>query len=207
MRLLAAAGLVVMMTLTGCVQATRPPASGFTEEQSMQVALDYADAVFPDGLPGGYTVTIVDPQDVGDVIVGCLADEGFDDYSSLGDGVLWSGDGAMSEAEGQAWMLCSTAWQADPGETGVLNAEQLGYLYDYYRESVVPCQAMAGVTLTDPPTRRQFIASGGAWQPVPPQSETYVGGGYDTGASPWLRSTPGGDLMARCPIWPPEWRL
>jgi hypothetical protein len=203
----ALAGLLVLLVLTGCVPTARPPAGGFTDEQSLKLALARTEGVFPDGLPDGYTVTLVESQDLGDAIVECLADEGFESYTSLGDGVLWSGDGAMSDAEGQAWTLCSTAWQAFPSETDALNDQQLGYLYDYYRESVVPCLALAGITLPDPPTRRQFIESGGAWQPVLPQSETYVSGGFDTGASPWLRSTPGGDLMARCPTWPPEWQL
>lgn len=203
----ALAALLVLLALTGCVQATHPPSSGFTDEQSMARALEYADALYPDGLPDGYTVTIVEPQDLGDAIVGCLAERGFDNYSAIGDGVLWEGNDAVSEAEGQAWNLCSTVWQADPADTGALNEQQLGYLYDYYRESVVPCLAMAGITLPDPPTRAQFIASGGIWQPVLPQSETYVSGGFDLGSSPWVRSTPGGDLMARCPTWPPEWTL
>ncbi len=207
MRLVAAAGLVLVIMLTGCVQALRPPADGFTDEQSLKRALARAEEMFPAGLPDGYTVTLVASQDLGDAIVGCLADEGFDDYTADGIGVIWKGAGAVSDAEGQARQLCTALWQMNLDETGALNDQQLGYLYDYYRESVVPCLAMAGVTLPDAPTRREFIASGGAWQPVLPQSETYVSGGYETGASPWLRSTPGGDLTVRCPTWPTEWQL
>ncbi len=201
------AALLTLAVLTGCVQVAHPPAGGFTDAQSTALAFAYAERVYADDLPDDFTLILVEPDVLGDAIVECLAEQGFDSYRSMGDAVIWDGDGAMSDAESAAWLLCSTAWQAFPDETGALNEQQLGYLYDYYRESVIPCLALAGITLPDAPTRQEFIASHGNWQPALPQSETYVGGGFDLGQSAWLRSTPDGDLAARCPTWPPEWKL
>lgn len=207
----ALAAVLALMVLTGCVQVARPPAHGLTAEQSMAVANARADQVwstspYGESTPRDFDVTIVSAGEWPYATVRCMADAGFYDYSVVGsEGVSFEGT-EMHEGEMYAQLRCFAGIQADPNELGGLNPDEFGYLYDYYRQTTVPCLQMAGVEISEPPTRAEFIESQGNWAPNPTLEGNPVSG-FEAGQSAWNRSTPGGDLLARCPVWPPEWQL
>ena len=47
----------------------------------------------------------------------------------------------------------------------VLTDDQLNYIYDYYKKTLVPCMIMNGFTPTTAPTRTEFLALAGQWSP------------------------------------------
>ena len=47
----------------------------------------------------------------------------------------------------------------------VLTDDQLNYIYDYYKKTLVPCMIMNGFTPTTAPTRVEFLAIAGQWSP------------------------------------------
>lgn len=199
--------LIALLALTGCVQVTTPPEPGFSGAQDQAYAEDSADLMWANSpwselRPDDLEVKVVSEADWAPAVIGCLADAGYTGYVDIGFGGIMLPD-SPTEAESLAQMLCFTTWQLSAEDTGRLNEAQLGYLYDYYRESVIPCYELAGLRVGEAPSRADFIADGGSWMPsgIPTDGLT----SFEQGASPWYRSTPDNDLLARCPISPPEW--
>jgi hypothetical protein len=208
----ALAALVALFALTGCVQAVPPPQAGFTDEQNLAMALDnsarmWASGPWSDLRPTDLQVTVVSAEEWPAAVVQCLADAGYTDYEVLGAGAGASisvTSNEISEKESLAQTVCLSSWQVTGEDNGVLNDAELGYLYDYYRESVVPCYELADIPVENAPSRAEFIESRGDWAPYVVLDGSSISA-FETGASPWYRSTPDLNLMARCPEWPAGW--
>lgn len=204
--------LLVLLALTGCVRVATPPPGGFTDEQNIAMALDnssqlWAGSPLSDQRPNDLQVTVVSGEEWPAAIIGCLADAGYTDYQVLGTGAsagIASTGSVSTEAEMLAETVCFSAVQIVGADRGLLNDAQLGYLYDFYRESVVPCFEISGITVASAPSRDEFIESGGAWSPSAAASVAPLTD-FELGESPLYRSAPDNDLTARCTTWPPEW--
>jgi hypothetical protein len=72
-----------------------------------------------------------------------------------------------------------------------LAANELGFLYDYYQSSLAPCLGGFGYPLLAPPSRRDFVASGGNWSP------------WDAVFTPFLDVSEIRQLSINCPMYPP----
>lgn len=70
--------------------------------------------------------------------------------------------------------------------------EELGFTYDYYRQSLAPCLDNLGFRVLAPPSRPDFIESGGNWSP------------YDAVFSGMLSSDEIATLGHVCPQTPPK---
>lgn len=198
--------LIVLLSLTGCVHATTPLQSSFTDAERDAYARDRIEQIWAmSGTdrepPADLSVIFVSPGDWGTTVVNCLSEAGFSNYTPLDYGFSWEGSASTPE-EDYARLVCMASWQVDPAESGVMGPEQLGYLYDFYRESTVPCLERLGMTVLEAPTRAQFIETGGNWYPFPEGDSLTA---FEMGESPWYRSFPDNDIAATCAIWPPEW--
>ena len=204
MRSLAVACATVLM-LTGCVQVAHPPApetDNAARDRYVEQAIDmmWSGSTIADQRPADLPVTFVKRGEWGPAVQACMEKGGYTGYTGQGDSLAWTGSDTR-EGEEFTRLVCMSTFQGDPG---ILSAAQLGYLYDFYRESTVPCLELAGLDVVDAPSRAEFIESGGWWSP------TMIAEGDDLsyhgiGKSPWYRSTPDKDLSKRCVTWPPGW--
>lgn len=59
---------------------------------------------------------------------------------------------------------CAMTYLQYPSDVGYLGRAQLGYIYDYFADSLVPCLAGHGLAMTYVPTRDEFtVAAGYIW--------------------------------------------
>ena len=200
-----AAVALALLTLTGCVQVARPPSAGMDNaardayvEQSIDTM--WSNSTIADQRPADLPVTFVKRGEWGSAVELCMEKSGYTGYTGQGDSLMWTGSDTR-EGEEFARLVCMSTWQGDPQ---ILSAAQLGYLYDFYRESTVPCLELAGLEVLDPPSRAEFVESGGWWSPAASVSGDDLSY-YGVGKSPWYRSTPDKDLLKRCESWPPGW--
>ena len=204
MRAVAVACATVLM-LTGCVQVVQPPAPETDNAARDAYAEQWIDSMWsnstiPDQRPADIAVTFVKQGEWGPAVQACMEESGYAGYVGQGDSLSWSGP-EISEAEELTRLVCMSTYQSDPQ---ILSAAQLGYLYDFYRDSTVPCLELAGVEVVDAPSRAEFIESGGGWFPAMfAQGDGLSYYGIDK--SPWYRSAPDKDLSKRCVKWPPGW--
>jgi hypothetical protein len=121
----------------------------------------------------------------------CVRKQGF---SQDGDGT-WIG--ITPEREGAfnlANYVCATAYPSMPKYTAPLDRADIGRAYDWTVHTVIPCLEAKGFTITDVPTREDFISSFGT-NPFFPYSqiEQFIGS-----------NTQQAQLEADCPQWPPS---
>ncbi len=74
----------------------------------------------------------------------------------------------------------------------VIEKDELGFTYDYYRQSLSPCLDNLGFRILAPPTRQSFLESGGNWSP------------YDAVFSALLSSEEISTIALVCPESPPK---
>lgn len=62
---------------------------------------------------------------------------------------------------------CHLTYIYYPHEVGYFSASELGYLYDYFTDELVPCLEAQGLQIAQVPTRQQFAGSAGfvSWDP------------------------------------------
>ena len=68
----------------------------------------------------------------------------------------------------------------------------LYFIYDYYRLRLTPCLEQSGFRVFAPPTREDFIESGGSWSP------------YDSVFTAFLSGPQLTELGTTCPSLPPK---
>jgi len=114
----------------------------------------YPGAVRPADPFTGYT----DPADLQDAINDCYVSKGFTLGTSIDAVGNSSPGGAMASTEQEAidLFLCHSEFT---GATQPPNDAQLGYIYDYLTEFLVPCYEANGIENPAPPTREEFIAN------------------------------------------------
>jgi len=142
----------------------------------------------------------ITPDEYGPVVSQCLRDAGF---NAVGGGSsIWYPDGigpAQRSAFDLATYVCDSKYTVNPKYNQVLTADQLGMVYDYDVQWLVPCIATFGITVSSPPTRDTFVSqtlqqSGLAWEPKA-QAETSVVNYWSLDRQAQFEST--------CPTMPP----
>jgi hypothetical protein len=167
------AALLVLVALTGCSTATAPAEglddAGLAELKQYASDLNWAFTGLPDSeRPAPLAATVVSPENWTTAYVTCMNAEGFDNYESFGDGSFTVGDGSFTDppdAEVIAQYRCNLAIEVEGQYDGMMNVDQLAYVYDYYQEVLVPCLETRGYHVQDPPTREEFVRTWGGFHP------------------------------------------
>lgn len=140
-----------LLLLSGCVTHSRPPDGGLTRAEEAEYAEVLGDSV---------SITYVSSAGWGTVIAGCMNAAGYPEYvgsgPSISNGTSVIGGDIQQQLE---LNLCLQQYPILPDLSGSINLAQLDYLYDYYRDFLVPCLATAGyLSPVAAPTREQFVA-------------------------------------------------
>lgn len=194
-----AAALVAVLALTGCAQVQRMPTDPISVDEYLAIQHGYADLMWastglPDELrPPNPAPEFITVNEWGAAYAGCMNAAGFDNYTSQGDGVVYSqSDGQPSDAETVAKYTCDLQVAVSPEESGILSSAQLQYTYDYYQQALVPCLRVHGVELDAVPTREEYLEGPSGWNPY----WTTFDGNYS-------RIMAATDLRRDCPPDPP----
>ncbi len=164
---------VSVVLLCGCASVTAPqPGLDSDEEADLKqyiADLNWQVTGLSDDLrPPPPRVTTVSPDDRVPAYVKCMNIAGFDNYRATGGGGFEIGDASMddrTDAELIADYVCNLSFEVDGQYDGWLNSGQLGYIFDYYRDSLVPCLETLGYEVQDAPSRAEFIRTLGGWHP------------------------------------------
>ena len=151
----AIAVLCAAVTLSGCaVTASTPPGGGLNSEEEAE----YAKA-FSRSLAGSQSIEYVPPAGWGTVIAGCMNAAGYPEYVGNGTSISNGTSNISDDPEQQERLdTCLTQYPILPDLSGSVNLAQLDYLYDYFRDFLIPCLALAGHPMRgEVPTRAQFV--------------------------------------------------
>jgi hypothetical protein len=170
-KVLAAALLV--LALAGCT-AVGPPPSGFSprqwnERHELELDLSWQRTGLADSLrPPAPDTVAISPEEWAEAFATCMNDAGFDNYQAQGSGVMItevSQTPEVADAQSIARYTCDASFRI-AGYEGYNDAE-IDYLYDYYRDELIPCLALHLVEIAprDVPTRQQFSEFFGGWNP------------------------------------------
>ena len=119
-------------------------------------------------------------SDYGPTMASCLQEAGF--YAiGAGSGFIFP-DG-ISESQLSAYNMaefeCRAKYSLHPKYTQPLTEAQLGMLYDYWTQWLVPCEESLGLTPPAAPTKETFVAQRlqgqSAWDPTEPLNSVYEG--------------------------------
>jgi hypothetical protein len=69
-------------------------------------------------------------------------------------------------ADDLAYYYCQVQYPIDPSEYLVLSTAQIDYLYDYYLRWTIPCLETQGYPAGPVPSRAEFRAYNGYWNPL-----------------------------------------
>jgi hypothetical protein len=155
-----------LLLISGCstagTAAYEPPP--MTDQQvEAQAALDqeknrqqYLEPYDLDA-PNVSRIRFIDGNEWSRVMADCLTAAGFL-TASTGEGLNSTPPKGQESAWALAAYTCSAQYPIDPHQTRPLTDEQIGHIYDYWRDDAVPCLEQAGaVGLPDPPSRQKFI--------------------------------------------------
>jgi hypothetical protein len=170
-RVLAAA--LVVLALAGCT-AVGPPPAGFSphqwnERRALELDRAWQSTGLPDTLrPPTPEPVAISPDEWAGAFAQCMNNAGFDNYQAQGDGVMITEvdmTPEMEESQTIAWYTCGATFRV-AGNEGYNDAE-FEYIYDYYRDELIPCLAMHQVEIAsdEVPTRQQFADGLGSWNP------------------------------------------
>lgn len=159
--------VTVAMPDLGPSPAPAPQTAAQTEQRRLsnadqawqQVLLQYPSAVRPQVTFGGY---ITDATEVA-VMSQCLTEQGvpiangYPAGAKKGDAPSSVGADASDEKEAIGAWVCNVEHPYRPAPP--LTPQQLGYLYDYLTEFLVPCYEANGVAEPPAPSRATFVAT------------------------------------------------
>lgn len=186
-----------VLLLSGCVPVRPVPGPMSVAERDAyldrQEDMAWAGALPPGAERPEITRRVVTGQEWGPLFVDCMVDAGFDVYSLDPGGYAVASDEPVSytDALRLAEVTCQTSFVVDPRDYGLLSEAQVDYLYDYYKNTLVPCLQLAGERIVQPPNHEQFRANPW-WNP-------YVARYYLDYGTP----LPSPELLRRCPPQPP----
>jgi hypothetical protein len=171
MRASAITAVVVALVLSGCVAHPPPPA---TDEQLAEYTQHVLDQTWQStGLEGTVDRPQVDaaqPAPMGDWLNSlstCMKDVNDGSFTfefNSDEGYVLSGGDAPTTVTLYTCIAANPLdYRRDGG--GFLTDAQLEYIYDYYADWLVPCMVNHGYTMTDAPSRDDFVASQGFWSP------------------------------------------
>ena len=175
----AAALVAAAFVLSGCTLA--PPA-GPTESELDAYHARVLDQVWAntrlEGIvdrPEVGVVATLDPSNWIKTIYTCLGERGVTEFGFVYGAdtglALHAADGRspMGERAQLAFYRCAAQYRLDGadifGSERLRSTAQLEYIYDYYAEWVVPCMLRTGYVVTYAPSREDFVASQGRWNP------------------------------------------
>ena len=84
-------------------------------------------------------------EEQGDVLRSCVEDAGYE----------LTGNGSASQAE--AVYRCNARFPIDPSAFGLFGAAELGFIYDYYLDGLIPCLAARGFSPERLLSREEFL--------------------------------------------------
>jgi hypothetical protein len=113
-------------------------------------------------------VTTVAPAALPAAIVDCLGQSGI--------GATLTPDGNIAITRPDAWphvadyakYICTMQYPVDASSAGFLSDAQVGYLYDYFADRLVPCLRLLGYDVGFAPDRQYFVDhyyAGAHWTP------------------------------------------
>ena len=162
---------VVLVLLSGCVptRALPPQPTGDELDKLLALELEYQwqyVGLTPDSpRPTVERIRLVSMTEAEAVHKECMTDAGYDSYSSGTAAVFGS-----TNFERLALYTCSAQYPVAPSNMNLFSDAQLGFLYDYYQTSVIPCLRSAGVKVVDVPSLQDFEETANsqlysAWSP------------------------------------------
>ncbi len=157
--------VTVALALTGCAAAPAP-----TADERAEVATyvrQQLDAAWRgDGRntrPATVQPLFYLPNGWGFRMQQCMIDSGYSNFN------YFEGDGKRHGEESLAWYACLTKYPTYDTIFSEPSVEQLGELYSYYTDLLVPCLLSKGVPVDGVPTREEFLSGGegqpGSWNP------------------------------------------
>ena len=166
---IASALVALALALAGCSiegEAIRPPTDADLAKLNEYVNdLQWGGLQFsPDSpRPTVEFERYVDPDLAEATYSECMEESGYVDWQEQNLTAL----GGAPVAERLALYTCITRFPIHPGYYGLYTPGQLDAIYDFYRDSLVPCISASGIDLGDVPTREVFVASGffDRWSP------------------------------------------
>lgn len=168
----ALAAAVLLLALTGCTVVPAPEPGLTTEEkdairEKQTEGLWAATGLYPDQRPASPPVTVVSLDDWAAAYVKCMNVAGFPSYEvTEGGGFTYEpSEGDDSELERLSIYLCQMSFELEGQFDNRYSAAQIGYLYEYYSEELVPCMASRGFPVAGGPTRYEFEQGLGSWHP------------------------------------------
>ena len=159
MRSAALLAVVAALLLAGCtVTPVAEPLSGLSPEEEQLYAQSFAlqwSGIEVAGDPVVGVVAYVPSAGWGTAVAGCMNAAGYPDYGVTATGMTYPA--REDDAEALALYTCIGEYPVQADFSSYANEAQLGYLYDYFRDSLVPCLATEGYTVPGAaPTREQF---------------------------------------------------
>lgn len=155
-----------LVTLAGCSAVPLPPepsAADSAELFRLQVDTVWRDTGLDDSLrPEVAQGEPLDMGEIGLVFARCMMDRDWAAYFADGSSARYrSLVEATSDGERLDWYAC---FAAHPMSTsGTLGSiAQYDFVYDYYRDFLVPCLTGRGYTVTHSPSRGEFLTKTGA---------------------------------------------
>lgn len=159
MRVIAIAAAALL--LAGCSAApVAEPLSGLSDEEELSYAQSYAlqwsGIEVPDA-PAVEVVAYIPSAGWGTAVSGCMNAAGYADYSATRTGMTYPS--REDDAETLALYTCIARYPVQSDFSAYANKAQLEFLYDYFRDSLIPCLAAEGYLVPGAaPTREQFTA-------------------------------------------------
>lgn len=188
------AGAVIALTLAGCAHVTEPPPLTDAELDAyvqQQQALQWSYFATPGWEQPEVESRLVSWSDFSNTNSSCMDREqqrlASTDLNALSERELSEFDEDFQEAQ----FRCQTAVILYPDEIDYYTTAQLGFIYDYYRDVLIPCLQLQGLDVGVAPTREEFAGVPGflPW-------DLYSGLGAD------LPPSRAYEIIQRCPPLP-----
>jgi hypothetical protein len=170
----AGVALALILALTGC-STVAAPAPGLSADEKDAVRRQQTEGLWaatglnPDHRPASPPVTVVSVQDWAPAYVACMNAAGLDNYTVAPEGGVRIVDlelaAERTALERLSDYLCRMSFEVEGQFDHRYNGAQIDYLYDYFRESLVPCLAVEGFEVSSVPTRGEFARGIGSWHP------------------------------------------
>lgn len=149
------------LLLAGCSAAplVEPP-TGLSDEEELLYAQSFAlewSGIPSSGIESVAVISYVPPAGWGTAVAGCMNAAGYPDYAATAAGMAYPL--RETDAETEALYVCIARYPVRSDFSAYANTAQLGYIYDYFRDSLVPCLALEGYIVPgEAPSREQFTA-------------------------------------------------
>lgn len=126
-------------------------------------------------------VRLVSQQEWAQVLVDCMAETGFSGMA-VEDGSFQTGivPADMAEQYNAQLYVCKAQYPLDPKYSAPLSAEQVAYVYAYFRDVLGPCLVEEGYSPAELPSLQSFTEawSSGGWSPYstvqPPTEQAWL---------------------------------